>query len=93
MNFISVDEDQMFPFFDRVSTEVYANSDEGSVLDAFKPVLDKAKERLASELSLGHSGIFDMANLLMFFTRTQPLAEVIASNHVIFNHLISLNSS
>ena len=66
----------MFPFFEEVATEVYANSDEGSVLDCFRPVLDKMKLILEKEASLGHSTTFTMAKLLMFFTRKSFLAEV-----------------
>ena len=66
----------MVKFFEEVATEIDNNKDEGSVLDCFRPVLDKLQATFQKDLTLGHGAIFVNMATLAFFTRTPCLAEV-----------------
>ena len=66
----------MLEFFDKLVEEIDANKEEGTVGFIFKPVLDKIKEKIRKDFSLGKGIIFQYTDALCFFTRSVCLAEV-----------------
>jgi len=62
-------------YFEFVATEIASNKDEGSVLDAFRPALDRLYEQL-SRISLSESQLLTSADHIIFFTRNTHLAQV-----------------
>ena len=69
-----LDIDVVAEYFEFVATEVALN-DEGSVLDAFQPALDRLRQQL-SRVSLSQSQLLTSADLVIFFTRNTHLAQV-----------------
>jgi len=71
---VLLDIDVVAEYFEFVATEVALN-DEGSVLDAFQPALDRLRQQL-SRVSLSQSQLLTSADLVIFFTRNTHLAQV-----------------
>jgi len=67
--------DVVAEYFEFVATEVAANIDEGSVLDAFRPALDRLYDQL-SHVTLSQSQLITAADLVLFFTSNDHLAQV-----------------
>ena len=66
----------MLDFFTRLAVEVDKHKEDGSVKESFWPILDTIQEHLQKELNLMHVALFKYLDLLMFFSRTEPLALV-----------------
>ena len=62
-------------YFEFVATEIASNSDDGSVVDAFRPALDHISDQL-TRVTLSHSQLLSFADVVVFFTRNVHLAEV-----------------
>lgn len=65
----------MLDFFTRLAVEVDKHKEDGSVKESFWPILDTIQEHL-KDLNLMHVALFKYLDLLMFFSRTEPLALV-----------------
>ncbi|KAL4240196.1 Ubiquitin conjugation factor E4 A [Mactra antiquata] len=63
-------------FFIQVSNEIHANSEDGSLLQVFTPVLDVIKGKYQRDFKLIHPELSRYTVLLMFFTSTPQLGEV-----------------
>lgn len=63
----------MLDFFTRLAVEVDKHKEDGSVKESFWPILDTIQEHL-KDLNLMHVALFKYLDLLMFFSRTEPLA-------------------
>ena len=68
----------MLDFFDHVSLEIDSHSDEGTVDEVFRPILDRVKEKFVKECSLGRGILYDFLELILFFTRNTSLAQVLS---------------
>ncbi|CAI9739965.1 ubiquitin conjugation factor E4 A-like [Octopus vulgaris] len=64
----------MLDFFTRLANEVHKFTEDGSVKEAFQPILDVIYQHMTNELNLMHVALFEYLDLLTFFHRSEPLA-------------------
>lgn len=64
----------MLDFFIRLAVEVDKHKEDGSVKESFWPILDLVQEHLQKECNLMHVSLFKYLDLLVFFSKTEPLA-------------------
>ena len=64
-------------FFVKVSSEIDKNKDDGTLSEVFRPVLDLIAAECRN-FSIMHTEVNRYINLLLFFTQTESLAQVIA---------------
>ncbi|KAK3090701.1 hypothetical protein FSP39_013864, partial [Pinctada imbricata] len=69
-------EDMKDIFFDKLVSQILENEDDGPLSQVFSPVLAVMATKLQTELSLLNPAVIRVIDLLSFFTRKAPLAEV-----------------
>lgn len=70
--------DHMVEFFEKVAVEIDENREDGTLLEALKPVFNliKAKIDEGSSFGINNTAAFQHMGILYFFTRKKCMAEV-----------------
>ena len=79
-------------FFVKVSSEIDKNKDDGTLSDVFRPALDLIAAECRN-FTIMHTEVNRYINLLMFFTQTEPLAQVSHYSEMFLNYVFKFIST